>query len=114
MSERRETNMELQFNTDNQIAGNVAMEARAREIVEGALSRFASRLTRVELHLADENSPSKGGSADIRCTVEARPEGLRPIAATHYDADPDAAMRGAAKKLSRALDSEFGKLASRR
>jgi hypothetical protein len=70
--------MDLQFNTDNQIAGDAAMEARAQEIVDGALSRFASRLTRVELHLADENSPAKGGSADIRCTLEARPEGLRP------------------------------------
>jgi hypothetical protein len=87
--------------------------ARA-EIVDGALSRFAARLTRVELHLADENSPAKGGSADIRCTLEARPEGLRPLAVTHHDADPDAAMRGAAKKLARALDSEFGKLDARR
>jgi len=106
--------MELQFNTDNQIEADAAMEARAREIVDGALSRFASRLTRVELHLGDENSPQKGGSADIRCSMEARPEGLRPIAVTHHDADPDAAMRGAAKKLSRALDNEFGKLDARR
>jgi hypothetical protein len=106
--------MDLQFNTDNQIDGTGDMEARAREIVDGALSRFAGRLTRVELHLADENSPAKGGSADIRCTMEARPEGLKPMAVTHHDADPDAAMRGAAKKLVRALDSEFGKLDKRR
>jgi hypothetical protein len=106
--------MDLQFNTDNQIDGTGDMEARAREIVDGALSRFAGRLTRVELHLADETSPAKGGSADIRCTMEARPEGLKPMAVTHHDADPDAAMRGAAKKLVRALDSEFGKLDKRR
>jgi hypothetical protein len=106
--------MELQFNTSNQIDATPEMEARAAEIVEGALSRFASRLTRVELHLGDENSPQKGGSADIRCTLEARPEGLRPMAVTHHDADPDAAMRGAAKKLARALDNEFGKLDARR
>ena len=87
--------MDIQFNTDNQIDGDAAMQARAREIVEGALARFAARLTRVELHLADENSPAKGGSADIRCTMEA-------------------AMRGAARKLARALDSEFGKLDDRR
>jgi hypothetical protein len=46
--------------------------------------------------------------------MEARPQGLRPIAASHHDADPDAAMRGAAKKLARALDNEFGKLDARR
>lgn len=106
--------MDLQFNTDNQIDGDAAMQARAQEIVDGALSRFAARLTRVEVHLADENSPAKGGSADIRCTLEARPEGLRPLAVTHHDADPDAAMRGAARKMVRALDSEFGKLDDRR
>lgn len=106
--------MELQFNTDNQIEATEALEARAREIVEGALSRFAGRLTRVELHLADENSPAKGGAADIRCTMEARPEGMRPMAVRHHDADPEAAMRGAARKLSRALDNEFGKLDARR
>ena len=106
--------MDLQFNTDNQIDGDATLEARAREIVDNALSRFAARLTRVELHLADENSPSKGGSAHIRCALEARPEGLRPLAVTHFDADPDAAMRGAAKKLVRALETEFGKLDARR
>jgi hypothetical protein len=106
--------MDLQFNTDNQIDGDAAMQDRAREIVDGALSRFAARLSRVELHLADENSPAKGGSADIRCTLEARPEGLRPLAVTHHDADPDAAMRGAARKMVRALKSEFGKLDDRR
>lgn len=106
--------MDIQFNTDNQIDGDAAMEARAREIVEGALSRFAARLTRVELHLADENSASKGGSTDIRCALEARPEGLRPLTVTHNDADPDAAMRGAARKLVRALETEFGRLGARR
>jgi len=106
--------MDVQFNTDNQIDATPAMEARANEIVESALGRFSAHLTRIELHLADENSPAKGGSADIRCTMEARPEGLRPLAVTHHDADPDAAMRGAAKKLQRALDNEFGKLDARR
>ena len=106
--------MDVQFNTDNQIEATEALEARANEIVEAALGRFSGHLTRIELHLADENSPQKGGSNDIRCTMEARPEGLRPLAATHHDADPDAAMRGAAKKLQRALDSEFGKLDARR
>ncbi len=106
--------MQFQFNTSNQVAGSAGMEARAREIVDGALGRFAPRLTRVELHLDDENSPAKGGSADIRCSMEARPQGLRPLAATHHDADPDAAMRGAAKKLARALDTEFGRLDARR
>lgn len=106
--------MELQFNTSNQVAATPELEARARALVESTLARFASRLTRVELHIGDGNSPAKGGSADIRCSMEARPQGLRPIAASHHDADLDAAMRGAARKLARALDNEFGKLNDRR
>lgn len=106
--------MEILFNTSNQIDATEAMEAEAREQVGRTLRRFQGRLTRVELHLSDENSPQKGGSHDIRCAMEARPEGLRPIAVTHEGADPKEAVRGAAQKLARALDSELGKLDSRR
>ncbi len=106
--------MEILFNTSNQIEATDAMEAEARDQVGRALARFESQLTRVELHLSDENSPRKGGAQDIRCALEARPEGLRPIAVTHDGADPKEAVRGAAQKLARALASEFGKLDQRR
>jgi ribosome-associated translation inhibitor RaiA len=106
--------MDIQFNTSNQIRTGEGIEAVAREQVEHALGRFSSRLTRVEVHLSDQNSAAKGGADDIRCTMEARPEGLRPIAVSHDGADPVEALRGAAQKLARALESEFGKLDARR
>jgi hypothetical protein len=99
--------MQIQFNTDNQIDGP-SLEAQAHEIVESVLGRFSGRITRLEVHLQDENA-DKGGADDIRCAMEARPDGLRPIAATHNDASADAAVRGAARKLYRALETEFGK-----
>jgi hypothetical protein len=42
--------------------------------VTHALRRFASQITRVEVHVADVNA-GKQGSADKRCMMEARPAG---------------------------------------
>jgi hypothetical protein len=64
------------------------------------------------VHLSDVNG-AKGGADDIHCTVEARPEGMQPQTVTHNDANVDAALRGASKKLRALLDSEFGKLGRR-
>lgn len=106
--------MDIQFNTANQIPAGEALEAAAREEVGRALGRFAGRLTRVEVHLSDQNSAAKGGADDIRCAMEARPEGMRPLAVTHDAADPAQALRGAAQKLARLLETEFGRLDGRR
>jgi len=46
--------------------------------------------------------------------LEARPEGLRPIAVTHHDATLKLAVSGAATKLRAALDREFGMLDARK
>lgn len=64
------------------------------------------------MYLTDVNA-AKGGSDDILCTTEARPEGLQPTVVTHSDADVEAALRGAARKVRAALDSQFGKLSRR-
>ena len=44
-----------------------------------SLKRFSNWITRVEVHLTDENSQAKGGSDDIRCLMEARPAGKQPV-----------------------------------
>jgi len=80
--------------------------------VEDVLAHFAERLTRVEVHLRDMNG-HKGG-VDKRCTVEARPRGLDPIASEHESADVKEALQGALEKLHRALDHRLGRLESRR
>ncbi|MCX7644088.1 MAG: HPF/RaiA family ribosome-associated protein [Rhodobacteraceae bacterium] len=106
--------MEIQLNTANGIRTGEALEAAVRQELEHTLGRFAGRLTRIEVHLSDQNSPAKGGADDIRCTLEARPEGLRPVAVSHDAARIAEALRGAAQKLARALEAEFGKLDRRR
>ena len=104
--------MQFQLNTDSSIQGDDRLAEIAETIVTGALGHLTGRLTRVEVHIADVNA-AKGGSDDIRCTVEGRPEGMQPQTVTHNDADVEKALRGGAKKLRALLDSEFGKLGRR-
>lgn len=108
----RNIDMQFQLNTDANIQGDDRLAETAENAVVSALGHLTDRLSRVEVHLADVNA-AKGGSDDIRCTIEARPEGMQPQTITHTDANVEAALRGGAKKMRALLDSEFGKLGRR-
>jgi len=101
--------MIIQFNTDNRITGDEALADEAEKIVDSRLKRFASRLSRVEIHLADVNGP-RGGDNDIKCTLEARPEGGNPVTVTGSGGQTDAAVRDASDKIQALLETHFGKL----
>ena len=104
--------MHIQVNADNHIAGREEMAARVEAVVEEALSRFSARITRVEVHLSDENS-HKSGQHDKRCMMEARLQNRRPTAVTHQAATLDQAISGAADKLERSIGSTLGRLRDR-
>lgn len=104
--------MQFQLNTDANIHGDERLAEVAETIVTSALGHLNSRLTRVEVHLADLNG-AKGGGDDIHCIIEARPEGMHPQTVSHNDATVEAALHGAAKKIRTHLESEFGKLGRR-
>ncbi|HVL55257.1 MAG TPA: HPF/RaiA family ribosome-associated protein [Burkholderiaceae bacterium] len=104
--------MQVQTNTDDTVTGRVELAERVESIVESALDRFRDRITRVEVHLNDENK-AKGGSDDKRCMMEARIKGLEPIAVTHHAGSLIEAIEGAADKLERAIDNRLGKLEDR-
>jgi ribosome-associated translation inhibitor RaiA len=101
--------MHIQVNTDNNIEGREEMAARVEAVVEDALSRFSDQITRVEVHLSDENS-HKSGQNDKRCMMEARLENRRPTAVTHQAATLDQAISGAADKLKTVIESTLGRL----
>jgi len=101
--------MHIQTNTDHHITGSEGLAAQATAIVEGALARFSDQITRVEVHLSDENG-ARGGVEDIRCMMEARLEGRQPIAVTHQAATVELAMDGAADKLKHSIESTLGRL----
>jgi len=101
--------VQIQTNTDRHIQGSDALSSQVETAVTSALDRFIDRVTRVEVHLSDENS-GKGGSHDKRCMMEARLEGRSPTAVTHEAATVEAAIDGAAAKLARSIESTLGRL----
>jgi len=106
--------MQIQLNTDHNIEGHEALATQVSSVVESALKRFSDHITRVEVHLSDENSDKKGGNDDMRCVMEARLEGRKPIAVTDHAATVDQAVNGAAYKLTRLIESTLGRLRDQR
>lgn len=104
--------MQITISTDNHIKGSAKMEEAVRERTSHGLQHFASHITRVEVHLADENG-SRVTPNDKRCTMEARLEGRKPTVATAHADTVDEAVRSAATKLARVLESELGRLGAR-
>ena len=101
--------MKIQLNTDVHIDGTEALAAQVAAIVEHALERFSEHVTRVEVHLSDENG-GKSGQQDQRCMMEARLEGRQPLVVTDHAATLEQAVHGAAQKLAHLLDSTLGRL----
>ena len=99
--------MKVLLNTDRLVPGGEAIAAQVRTDVEVALSHFSDRISRVEVHLSDENG-SKGGGEDMRCMMEARLEGRGPFAVTSHAATMDQAVHHAADKLSRLIEHTLG------
>jgi ribosome-associated translation inhibitor RaiA len=79
-------------------------------VVEAVLGRFEDRITRVEVHLSDENSRSKSHGDDMRCVMEARLAGLAPITVTEQAATVEQAVGGAADKLEKSIDRTLERL----
>jgi ribosome-associated translation inhibitor RaiA len=100
--------MQIQVNTDDNIEGGEALTSEVTAQVRDTLSRFADQITRVEVHLSDENA-QKGASDDKRCLLEVRPTGQAPIAVTHQAGTVQEAWVGAAQKMQRKLQSSFGR-----
>lgn len=101
--------MKIQVNTDVNIDGTEALAAKVDATIEQALQRFSKHVTRVEVHLGDENG-GKNGQHDQRCMLEVRIEGRQPLAVTEHAATLEQAVHGAAQKMAHLLDSTLGKL----
>ncbi|RAK67187.1 HPF/RaiA family ribosome-associated protein [Phenylobacterium kunshanense] len=103
-----ERGVQVLVNTDNHLPGNVAVASRVEAAVRQGLRRFESHITHVEVFLADENA-AKSGPGDKRCSIEARPRGADPLAASDRGASIDEAVTSALGKLARVLDKELSK-----
>ena len=101
--------MHIQVNTDDNIEGREALARQVEAAVEKAIGRYSHQITRVEVHLGDENS-AKGGANDKRCMMEARLEGRPPTAVTNHAPTLVLAIDGAADKLYRVIESTVERL----
>ncbi|MDB5730193.1 MAG: putative ribosomal subunit interface protein [Variovorax sp.] len=105
--------MQIQVNATNGIENKETLERWADGELKDTLARFVDDVTRVEVHMSDENA-IKATGADKRCAMEARLANHQPLTVTHHAATQDEAFRGAAAKLKRLLDSTLGRLENKR
>jgi ribosome-associated translation inhibitor RaiA len=92
---------------------SAAIESWAEERVRSQLGHLTERLTRVEIHLRDENSPAKSSPDDKRCVMEARIAGRRPLAVDHSGGDMYKVIDETAGKLSRAVKNDIERSSAR-
>lgn len=102
--------MHIQINTDKNISGHEAMTQSLEETLAHVLARFSDQITRLEVHLSDENSSAKTGVVDKRCMIEARLAGRDPVSVSDLALTIEQAVTGAAHKMVSLLESELGKL----
>lgn len=103
--------MLIQFRSSN-IPISQELEQQLSGFIEKSLKRFSDRITRIEVHLEDENS-QKGGKDDKRCSMEVRPDNLSPIIVTSKADNVIQAVREAADKSKASLDRALGRLNDR-
>ncbi len=104
--------MLIQINTDHNIDGHDLLTSRTREVVESALRHLRDYLTRVEVHLSDENGPKEGGPTK-RCMMEARMAAHQPLAVTSHAPTLEQAVELAVDKLTRLIEHTRGRLQQR-
>ncbi|MFI8375175.1 HPF/RaiA family ribosome-associated protein [Pseudomonas helleri] len=101
--------MQTEVFSDKNIAVDVRTQQWVTATVEVTLERHLEDLSRVIVHLTDENA-GKSGPGDKRCKMEARPKGHQPIVVTQDANTLTQAVEGASEKLEHALEHLFGKL----
>ena len=101
--------MQINIRTDKTIERHQGLDEHVQSVVAAAVGRFGEHITRIEVHLSDENS-QKSADGGNRCLLEARVTGYQPIAVSDHSVHLHQAITGAADKLKRAIESALGRL----
>lgn len=105
--------MQVQVNANHTIHTGESFERWASTELNASLSRFKDDITRIEVHMSDENS-DKVSVNQKRCTMEARLAHHEPLAVNHDAPSQDLAFRGASDKLKHLLERTLDKLRDHR
>jgi ribosome-associated translation inhibitor RaiA len=101
--------MQIQINTDKHIDGNERMINFYTSELKKELARFDDKITRVEVHLGDENS-DKFGKNDKKCVIEVRVANIQPLVVSDHNESPEKAFFLAIEKAKKVLNSTFDKM----
>lgn len=101
--------MQIQYNTDKTINGDVRNNDFFTSFIAEELSRFEIHITRIEVYVSDENG-EKEGPDDKQCKMEARLKGRKPILVSSNGDTVRKAVSGATSKLKSALEKIIGKI----
>jgi len=91
------------------VARSDTLDERVHSALEHSVGHMFDRVTRIEVHIKDDNGPDKHGQNDKRCVMEARPASSQPIAVEDTGSDLYEVVRGAAEKLGKVLSKKFEK-----
>jgi len=103
--------MIIQINTDKTLNGDSKMQEYFTSEIEEALKRHETHITRIEVHLKDENKNEEGLN-ELSCMLEARLKGRKPIAITNNAASIEVALSGALTKTETAIETILGRIQS--
>lgn len=101
--------MIVEVNTDKHIKNSERLIEYCKSMVEAQLDRFSENITRVEIHLSDENG-ERGGDDDKRCLIETKLKGKSPVAVKNTASNIDDAISGAIDKISKVLETSIDKM----
>lgn len=101
--------MIVQLNTDNNILGTETFKKNLTEKINHELDHFTDNITRIEVHLSDQNA-DKSGPNDIQCKIESRIEGRQPVIVTSKSDSKEKAIDDAINKMKATLRTVFGKM----
>lgn len=101
--------MNIEVRTDNHIENSARLIEFVREHLTSEFSYQSERIHHLEVHLSDAKGDKKGDH-ETNCMIEARANGMHPVAVKHHAANIDLALGGAVEKLHHSLDHAFDKL----
>jgi ribosome-associated translation inhibitor RaiA len=103
--------MKIQFNTDKNINGITDFITPLTILIEEDLEKYSSQITRIEVHLSDEDGDKDGLKAK-RCLLEARLSGMNPIAVSSQSDTEEQAVSEALNKLRSSLETILGRISN--
>ncbi len=105
--------LKININSDKEMDLDASILNNLESSIQRRLARFDGRVAQISVRLSDQNGP-KSGKDEVRCMIEARPEGIESIHISHDANSVDEAVSHAIHKMGRSLDEAFAKQAHKK